>query len=311
MEGLRFVRGDHLSVGEGVFLPSAAIPELIWKHLTEKTPKHLRPYTPDLLATDFFYVYDESVSLFAIFISPIASHSLPTWGSQKDFFSQHIANGISFIDDGKDCIEITGQRLANEVFAAFEFKPGVALVGRFPSGYQPETKLEQSRLAYCAAEVIWSWADRERAKVENSRIFLSHKGVDKPLIEKIDTALRTLNLKPWLDKHDLPVGAPLVRGVDEAFANCCAAVFFVSGNFIDAGVIGQEVDRALHENALRPDGFKIIPLVLLQHGGSDDQVPKQLNKLKWESVNDIEVLPAILKALPPSVQAMIKYNSNR
>lgn len=311
MDGLRFVRGEHLSIAEGVYLPSAAIPELIWKHLTERTPKHLRAYTPDLLNCDFFYVYDDVASLYGIFISQTASKSLPTWGSKKDFFSPHIAQGLSFIGEGQDCIEITGQRLSNEVFSSFEFNPGIGLIGRFSSGYDAETKAEQLRLTHCAAELIWAWAERERHKVESARIFLSHKGVNKPLVEKIDAALCTLNLKPWLDKHDLPVGTPLVRGVDDAFSNCCAAVFFVSGDFVDAGVIGQEIDRALHENALRPEGFKVIPLVLRQHGGIDAHVPKPLQKLKWETVDDIEILPTILKALPASVQTTIKYQLNR
>ena len=237
--------------------------------------------------------------------------SLPTWGSKKDFFSPHIAQGLSFIDEGQDCLEITGQRLSNEVFSTFDFSPGIGLIGRFPSGYDAESKAEQLRLTNFAAELIWAWAERERQKVESARIFLSHKGVNKPLVEKIDAALCNLNLRPWLDKHDLPVGEPLVRGVDDAFSNCCAAVFFVSSDFVDAGVIGQEIDLALHENALRPEGFKVIPLVLRQHGGLDAHVPTPLKKLKWETVDDIDILPTILKALPASVQTTIKYHLNR
>jgi hypothetical protein len=311
MDGLRFVRGDHLSIGSGVYLPSAAIPDLIWKFLTEQTPKHLRAYTPDLLKSDFFYLYDKDLSLFGIFISTVASGPLPTWGSDMDFFAPHVAQGISFIGNDQDCIDISGLRLANETFAAFDFKPGPALIGRWPEGYEPEVKAEQLRLAKAAAEVIWAWAERERTALEISRIFLSHKGVDKPLIEKIDSTLGLLGLKPWLDKHDLPVGSPLVRSVDDAFSNCCAAVFFISASYVDQGVIAGEIDRAIHESALRPDGFKIIPLVLKQHGGSDTNVPQPLQKLKWESVDDIDILPTILKALPTNIRETIKYKDGR
>jgi hypothetical protein len=39
----------------------------------------------------------------------------------------------------------------------------------------------------------------------------------------------------------------LLRGVDNAFTECSAAVFFLSGQFVDNGVIRREVDRAIRE----------------------------------------------------------------
>jgi len=311
MNGLRFTREEHLSVAGGVFLPSAAIPELIWRHLTESTPKPLRPFTPDPLKSDFIYFYDEGAAIFAFFLSPKASAALPTWGCRLDFFQEHHAAGITFIAEGQNCVEITGSRLANDVFATFDFEPGPALVGRFPNGHGEETEKEQLRMTKAAASVIWSWAEKERVAVEESGIFLSHRGINKPLVEKIDQNLRILNLKSWLDKHDLPVGAPLVRGVDAAFNKCSAAVFFISGEYEDEGVIAAEIDRAIHESALRPDGFKIIPLVLQQHGGTDANVPGPLKKLKWETVQDVDIMPTIIRSLPPRVQATIRFVSQR
>ena len=85
--------------------------------------------------------------------------------------------------------------------------------------------------------------------------------------------------RTWFDKDDLAAGDPLVRGVDDAFAYCSAAVFFISGDYVDAGVIGKEIDRAIHEAATRGGGFRIIPLVLAQHGGTDDRVPAPLKTL--------------------------------
>jgi hypothetical protein len=306
MYGLRFVRGDHLSVSEGVYLPNAAIVELIWKHLTEATPKHLRSYTPDLMKTDFVYLYDEDTGIFGLFVGKEPTSNMPTWGSRSDFFQEHHAAGIKFLDDSEDAREITGQRLANELFAAYQFVPGPALIGRFPKGYGDGILAEQFSKTRAAAKIIWEWAERERLNVEQSGIFLSHRGVNKPLIEKIDQALRLLNLKSWLDKHDLKVGTPLVRGVDDAFGRCSAVVFFVTADFVDDGVISAEIDRAIHENALRPHEFSIIPLVLRQHGGTDSHMPAPLKKLRWEVVDDIEILPTILRALPPKVQNTAK-----
>ena len=144
--------------------------------------------------------------------------------------------------------------------------------------------------------------------MENSRIFLSHKGANKPLIDKVDQALRLLGLRTWFDRDDLAAGDPLVRGVDNAFAECSTAVFFLSGQFADAGVIQREIDRAIHEQAMRVDGFRVIPIVLAQHGGSDDRVPNPLKTLVWKTVDDIDIVPTILRALPDSVKAEIKYS---
>ena len=143
--------------------------------------------------------------------------------------------------------------------------------------------------------------------MENSRIFLSHKGINKPLIEKIDRALRLLNLMTWFDRNDLTAGDTLVRGVDSAFSSCSAAVFFISGEYVDAGVITREIDRALHEATLRKDGFRIIPLVLAQHGGSDACVPAPLQTLVWKTVDDAEIVPTILRSLPSNMQALVRY----
>ena len=112
-------------------------------------------------------------------------------------------------------------------------------------------------------------------------------------------------------RDDLAAGDALVRGVDNAFVGCSAAVFFLSGQFADAGVIQREIDRAIHEQAMRPDGFRIIPIVLAQHDGSDDKVPAPLKTLVWKTVDDIDVVPTILKALPESVKAQIKYTPHK
>ena len=103
----------------------------------------------------------------------------------------------------------------------------------------------------------------------------------------------------------------MVRGVDDAFGACSAAVFFISSHYADEGVIAAEIDRAIHESTLRPEGFKIIPLVLRQHGGTDANVPGPLSKLKWETVDDVEILPAIIRSLPARVQQTVKFVSLR
>lgn len=58
---------------------------------------------------------------------------------------------------------------------------------------------------------------------------------------------------------------------------------------------------------MRADGFRVISIVLAQHGGSDDRVPAPLKTLVWKTVDDIDIVPTILMALPESTKAQIKY----
>jgi hypothetical protein len=185
-------------------------------------------------------------------------------------------------------------------------------MGIYPAGtYTEDAKATKATAARAVADLIVTWATRRRESMENSRIFLSHKGVNKPFVEEIDKALRLLSLKTWFDRDDLNAGDTLVRGIDQAFTHCAAAVFFISREYVDAGIIGKEIDRAIHESATRGDGFRVIPLVLRQHGGSDQHVPAPFKTLVWKTVDDVQVVPTILKALPPVVQSQVAYATQK
>jgi hypothetical protein len=212
----------------------------------------------------------------------------------------------------EDFVDISEVRTTKEMFQAMQFTEGFGAAGTFPAGtYDDTSKAKKEAAGLAVAQLMIAWAQKRRHAMENSRIFLSHKGANKPLIDKVDQALRLLGLKTWFDRDDLAAGDPLVRGVDNAFAECSAAVFFLSGQFADAGVIQREIDRAIHEQTMRADGFRVIPIVLAQHGGSDDRVPAPLKTLVWKTVDDIDIVPTILKALPESVKAQIKYTPHK
>jgi hypothetical protein len=204
--------------------------------------------------------------------------------------------------------DISDLETVRQTFDQLGFAPGFAAAGIYPArAYTADAEAMKEVAGREVALLMQRWAEERRKVVENSRIFLSHRGVNKPFVEKIDQALRLMNLKTWFDQDDLAAGDTLVRGVDNAFAGCAAAVFFISGEYVDAGVIGKEIDRALHEAAMRPNGFRIIPLVLAQHGGSDDRVPAPLKTLVWKTVDDVDVLPTILRALPKAIQGLVRY----
>jgi hypothetical protein len=57
------------------------------------------------------------------------------------------------------------------------------------------------------------------------KIFLSHKGADKPRIRNYHDTLKLLGFDPWLDEDAMTAGTNLQRGILQGMADSCAAVF--------------------------------------------------------------------------------------
>ena len=308
MEGIQFVRENHMSIAEGCYLPRADLLGYIQSRLHEISYMHpeLKQYVPQLLDVDLFISWDEDK--FLLFVSPEKRAHLPTRGMEFKHLPSQREAGRDHFQNLKGFVDISDLDVAKQSFAQLGFAAGFAAAGTFPAGiYTDEAKAAKAAAGEEVAGMIHNWAQARRREMENSRIFLSHTGINKPLVEKIDSALRLLNLKTWFDRDDLPAGVALVRSIDNAFSSCAAAVFFISDEFVDAGVISKEIDRAIHEATMRSGSFCIIPLVLAQHGGSDDRVPVPLQTQAWKTVDDVEIVPTILRALPSAVQGLIRY----
>ena len=308
MEGLQFVRETHLSIAEGCYLPRADLLGHVQARLHELVFQHpgLKPYVPNLIEVDLIVSWDEDK--FLLLVSPERRGQLPARGMETKHLPMQRESGRDVFRNLHGFVDVSTSESAKQSFAQLGFAPGFAAMGTYPAGsYTNEAKIDKVAAANAVAALIQSWAEARRHTMETSRIFLSHKGINKPLVEEIDRALRLLNLKTWFDRDDLNAGDTLVRGVDQAFSGCSAAVFFISREYVDAGVIRKEIDRALHEATTRGDSFRIIPLVLRQHGGSDDHVPAPLQTLVWKTVDDVQIVPTILKGLPVHMQAQIAY----
>lgn len=308
MEGLSFVREPHLSVAEGCYLPRADLLGQVQDRLHELIFRHaeLKAYIPNLLEVDLFVSWDEDN--FVLLVSPEKRAHLPARGMETNHLKAQRESGNDIFCGLSGFLDISGSESTKQSFSQLGIAPGFAAMGRYPAGaYTPEAMAEKAAATASVVALIDKWAEKRMRQMENSRIFLSHKGINKPLVDEIDQTLRLLNLRTWFDRDDLNAGDTLVRSVDEAFASCAAAVFFISKEYVDAGVIRKEIDRALHEAATRPDSFRIIPLVLRQQGGSDGHVPAPLQTLVWKTVDDVQIIPTILKALPALVQAQVAY----
>lgn len=308
MEGLRFVRDPHMSIAEGCYLPRADLLGYVQDKLYQvafERPE-LKPYLPQLPEVDLFLTWDEDK--FILFISRERRGHLPVRGMETSHLPAQREAGNDVLRYMRGFEDVTDTPMAKKSFDQLGFTPGIAIAGTFPaSAYTEEAKTAKVTAAEEIAKLVQSWAEQRQQEMENSRIFLSHRGVNKPLIERVDHALRLLSLKTWFDRDDLAAGDTLVRGVDDAFAGCGAAVFFISGEYLDAGVIRKEVDRALHEATMREEQFRVIPLVLAQHGGTDELVPAPLRTVVWKTVDDVDIVPTILRGLPPFMQTQVRY----
>lgn len=131
------------------------------------------------------------------------------------------------------------------------------------------------------------------------KIFLSHKGADKPQVRRFFTALKTIGFDPWLDEDAMTAGTELERGILKGFKDSCAAVFFITPNFVDEGYLATEVNYAIAEKRAKGARFAIITIVFTGKKGEKGVVPELLKQYVWkEPATELEALNEILRALP-------------
>ncbi|WP_204369086.1 toll/interleukin-1 receptor domain-containing protein [Methylocucumis oryzae] len=132
------------------------------------------------------------------------------------------------------------------------------------------------------------------------KIFLSHKGVDKPLVRKYSQLLSNLGFEPWLDEDAMVAGVPLERAILQGMKNSCAAIFFVTSNYEDENFLASEVNYAISEKREKKERFSIITLVMRNKTDSTKvTVPDLLKQYVWkEPEDDIMAINEIIRALP-------------
>jgi hypothetical protein len=136
----------------------------------------------------------------------------------------------------------------------------------------------------------------------NTKIFLSHKGTDKPMVEHYFETLKTLGFDPWLDKDAMPSGTELHRGMRQGLRDSCAAVFFITPHFRDEAYLRNEINWAIEEKTAKGDRFAIITLVFADEGVGPGSVPDLLHTYVWKQPqNELEGLDEIIRALPISL----------
>jgi len=146
--------------------------------------------------------------------------------------------------------------------------------------------------------VEFSIYQEEYMVTSKTRIFLSHKGADKPMVERFFDTLSLLGFDPWLDKEDMPGGTELHRGIRQGFKDSCAVVFFITPNFKDESHLRNEINYAVEEKTAKGGRFAIITLVF-KHDGQEGTVPDILQSYVWKHpANELEATNEIIRGLP-------------
>jgi hypothetical protein len=131
------------------------------------------------------------------------------------------------------------------------------------------------------------------------RIFLSHKGVNKPLIRDYFDVLRSIGFDPWLDEDAMVAGVPLERALLAGMKESCAAVFFITPEYRDENYLASEVNYAMAQKREKGERFSIITLVLEDSEGNKGVVPELLRQYVWKEPATVLLgLKEILRALP-------------
>ena len=135
--------------------------------------------------------------------------------------------------------------------------------------------------------------------VKKMKIFLSHKGADKPMVRKYKQTLEVLGFDVWLDEDALPAGTTLPKGILQGFKDSCAAIFFITPNYKDEGFLETEVNYAITEKMQKGDRFAVVTLVFSDDDGKTGEVPELLKTYVWKQpYDDLEAVQEIIKALP-------------
>jgi hypothetical protein len=128
-----------------------------------------------------------------------------------------------------------------------------------------------------------------------TKIFLSHKSVDKPLVYRYYYALKQVGLDPWLDEPDMAAGVHLENGILRGFEQSCASVFFITESFKDENYLASEVEHAVRQKEIKNDKFAIITL----RYPNAAPVPALLRPyIQKEVANDLEGFRELIRALP-------------
>ena len=91
---------------------------------------------------------------------------------------------------------------------------------------------------------------------KNTMIFLSYKGVDKPMVQRFNDALELLGFSPWLDDEMMPAGAKLHRAIQEGFEDSCQPCSLLRQVFETKASLPRKLTMRFKKKRKKEKGFQ-------------------------------------------------------
>jgi hypothetical protein len=278
-------------------------------------PEFARFFTP-LTERDFIYIDGQKMSLLALSENIYRQYPTRLYVKWAEFLSTSEDEVIGRKPNVNNEVasEVHAPDLLESIEEVYHFKNPLFLLFRAKVTSNPENIgfRETIEDAETIANLLIE-KDRQRYNQylemqKPKEIFLSHKTADKPLVREVATTLAAIGYSTWLDEDKMKAGANLERALRKGFADSCAAVFFLTSNFKDEGYLATEIDYAISEKRARGDRFSIITLMIEDNSGATAEIPHLLQSYVWKRVKHIEIIRAIVEALPIQFENLVwKY----
>jgi hypothetical protein len=130
-----------------------------------------------------------------------------------------------------------------------------------------------------------------------SHIFISYSRADKDCAYKIQRQLEAQGFKVWIDKNDIPAGAPFPMEILQAIRGAAAVLILWSKNSAGSHFVGKEIEVALSQNMSR--SMPVIPVWLDGH-----PLHLQLESLNAISLTDCsdDLIDILFSKLPEPIK---------
>jgi len=130
-----------------------------------------------------------------------------------------------------------------------------------------------------------------------SHIFISYSRADKVCAYKIQRQLEAQGFKTWIDKNDIPAGAPFPMEILQAIRGAAAVLILWSKNSAESHFVGKEIEEALNQKMVR--SVPVIPVWL--DGHPLHPLLESLNAIPLTDCSD-EMIDTLVNKLPEPIK---------
>lgn len=127
-----------------------------------------------------------------------------------------------------------------------------------------------------------------------TKVFISYSRKDKVFAEKLNQALKEIDLDSWIDWIDIPPIADWWDQIQKGIESADAFIFLLSPDSVASKVCRQELEHAIK------NGKRMIPLVVRDINSND--VHTTLNKLNWIYFREQDDFDLSLKKLETGIK---------